>query len=203
VVGLLYKAQPEQSLMARKRYSNIIAFDDAPFTHDYAGPVQVVGTVFTGLQLTGVVIGEVEKDGSDAAAKLAQLVAGSRFAEHVQLVMLQGIALAGFNVVDVQDLHLRLGLPILVVMRKLPNLAAIRSALTRQVREGEAKWALIEQPGPPERAGRVYIQRVGLTAEAANAVIARFTLHGHIPEPVRVAHLIAGALVGGESRGRP
>jgi endonuclease V-like protein UPF0215 family len=186
-----------------KRFSNIIGFDDAPFTRDYVGPVKVVGTVFTGFQLTGVIIGEVEKDGADAAEKLARLVAESRFGEHVQLVMLQGIALAGFNVVDVFDLHERLKLPVLVVSRRLPHLAAIRDALIQQVREGERKWALIERLGLPEPAGHVYIQRVGLSAEQARSVIERFTVHGHIPEPLRVAHLIAGALVNGQSRGRP
>lgn len=155
------------------------------------------------MQLTGVIIGEVEKDGADAAEKLARLVAESRFGEHVQLVMLQGIALAGFNVVDVFDLYERLKLPVLVVSRRLPHLAAIRDALIQQVREGEHKWALIERLGLPEPAGRVYIQRVGLSAEQARAVIERFTVHGHIPEPLRVAHLIAGALVNGQSRGRP
>jgi hypothetical protein len=188
--------------MATKRFSNLIGFDDAPFSQDHTGPVKVVGTVFTGLHLTGVVIGEVEKDGADAAEKLARLVAGSRFAEHVQLVMLQGIALAGFNVVDVFDLHHRLELPVLVVSRKLPNLAAIQRALTTQVQEGEQKWALIERLGSPESVGHVYVQRVGLTLEEAQAVIERFTLHGHTPEPLRVAHLIAGALVNGQSRGR-
>ena len=187
--------------MSQKRYSNLIGFDDAPFTHDYAGPVKVVGTVFTGPHLTGVVMGEVEKDGTDAAAKLAALVNGSRFVGHVQLVMLQGIALAGFNVVDVFALHQQLELPILVVVRRLPDLAAIQKALLK-LPHGEQKWALIEQLGPPEPAGKVYVQRVGLTAEEANLVIDRFTLHGHIPEPLRIAHLIAGAVVDGHSRGR-
>ncbi|GIK37683.1 MAG: UPF0215 protein [Chloroflexota bacterium] len=188
--------------MVARRFSNLIGFDDAPFSQDYTGPVKVVGTVFTGLHLTGVVIGEVEKDGADAAERLARLVAESRFAEHIQLVMLQGIALAGFNVVDVFDLHHRLELPVLVVSRKLPDLAAIQRALTTQVHEGEQKWALIERLGLPEMAGHVYMQRVGLTLEDAQAIIARFTLHGHLPEPLRVAHLIAGALVSGQSHGR-
>jgi endonuclease V-like protein UPF0215 family len=188
--------------MVAKRFSNLIGFDDAPFSHDHIGPVNVVGTIFTGLYLTGVVMGEVEKDGADSAEKLARLVMESRFAEHVQLVMLQGVALAGFNVVDVFDLHRRLEMPVLVVSRRLPDLAAIQRALTTQVRGGEQKWALIEKLGPPEPAGHVYVQRVGLTLEEAQAVIARFTLHGHIPEPLRVAHLIAGALVNGQSHGR-
>ncbi len=189
--------------MAARRYSNIIGFDDAPFTPDQVGPVPVVGVVFTGLKLTGVVIGEVEKDGSDAAEKLAQLVTGSKFAEHVQLVMLQGVTLAGFNVVDVLTLHQRLGLPVLVVSRRLPDLASVRHALLTQIPQGDEKWNMIEQLGPLEPAGQVYIQRVGLTLPAAREVVQRFAIHSHLPEPLRTAHLIAGAVAEGQSRGRP
>jgi endonuclease V-like protein UPF0215 family len=189
--------------MSPKRFSNVIGFDDAPFSPDYVGNVPVVGTVFTGLQLTGVVIGEVEKDGTDAAANLAKLVAASKFAEHVQLVMLQGIALAGFNVVDVFALYEQLQLPVLVVSRRLPDLAAIKDALLTRIQEGEQKWRWIEQLGPMEPAGQVYVQRVGLTPEEAVAVVERFALHSHIPEPLRTAHLIAGAIAEGQSRGKP
>jgi len=189
--------------MTPKRYSNIIGFDDAPFSHDYTGPVKVVGTVFTSLQLTGVIIGEVEKDGADAAEQLTQLVAQSRFAEHTQLVMLQGITLAGFNVVDVFHLHEGLGLPILVVARKQPDMISIRKALLAHIPGGKQKWAVIERLGSPEPAGNVYVQRVGLSIEEAIAVVERFAIHSHIPEPLRTAHLIAGAIGSGQSRGRP
>jgi endonuclease V-like protein UPF0215 family len=189
--------------MAQKRFSNVIGFDDAPFAHDYVGKVNVVGAVFTGLQLTGVIIGEVEKDGSDAAKRLVELVSGSKFAEHVQLVMLQGIALAGFNVVDVFYLHQQLAMPVLVVSRKLPDMTSIHRALTTQIREGEQKWALIEQLGPLQSAGNVYVQRVGLTLEESIDVVERFAVHSNIPEPLRTAHLIAGAIGSGQSRGRP
>lgn len=188
--------------MSPKRFSNVIGFDDAPFTHDYVGNVKVVGTVFTGLQLAGVIIGEVEKDGTDAAEKLAQLVAESRFAEHVQLIMLQGIAVAGFNVVDVFHLYEQLGLPILVVSRKLSDMASIQKALVTKIPGGEQKWTWIDKLGPLEPAGNVYVQRVGLTIDQAIAAIERFAIHGHLPEPLRIAHLIAGAVGSGQSRGR-
>jgi endonuclease V-like protein UPF0215 family len=188
--------------MSPKRFSNIIGFDDAPFSHDYVGNVPVVGTVFTGLHLTGVVIGEVEKDGTDAAANLTRLVAESKFAEHVQLVMLQGITLAGFNVVDVLALHEQLELPVLVISRRLPDLAAMKAALLTRIRRGEQKWRWIERLGPMEPAGQVYVQRVGLTTAEAVAVVDRFALHSHIPEPLRTAHLIAGAIAEGQSRGK-
>ena len=37
---------------------------------------------------------------------------------------------------------------------------------------------------------------------AARRLIARTTLRGHLPEPIRLAHLIAGGVVSGESQGR-
>ena len=113
--------------MSRNRFSNVIGFDDAPFTPRWEGNVTVVGTVFARLRLNGVLVGEVEKDGTDAAAQLAQLVKQSKFFENVQLIMLQGIALGGFNVVDVFQLHEQLALPILVVARRQPDMDAIQT----------------------------------------------------------------------------
>ncbi|MFQ5750657.1 MAG: DUF99 family protein [bacterium] len=189
--------------MLRKRISNVIGFDDAPFPCDYHGKVKVVGAVFANLRFDGVIIGEIDKDGSDAAEKLAKLVADSKFAEQTQLIMLQGITLAGFNVVDVFYLNEQLGLPVLVVARKLADMESIRNALTTRIPEGKKKWALIAKLGPMEPVGNVYVQRVGLTLEQAIAVIEHFAIHSQIPEPIRAAHLIAGAITDGQSRGNP
>jgi endonuclease V-like protein UPF0215 family len=79
--------------------------------------------VYARQHLTGILVGEVLKDGDDAAEALARLVAGSKFAGNLHLVMLQGIALGGFNVVDVFDLHAQLDLPILVVSRRVLSAA--------------------------------------------------------------------------------
>jgi len=185
-----------------RRISNVIGFDDSPFTHNYRGPVKVVGTVYARLHLNGVLIGEVQKDGVNAAQQLTRLVAESKFMEHAQLIMLQGIALGGFNVVDVFYMHAQLALPILVVSRHLPNQVAVKEALLTQVPQGAQKWAIIERLGPMEEAHKVYVQRVGLSLETARTVIKHFAIQGNIPEPLRTAHLIGGALVDGQSRGR-
>ncbi len=186
----------------QRHFTCVAGFDDAPFPADHVGNVKVVGTVYAGLQLNGVLMGEVEKDGQDAAEKLAALVAQSKFAPIVQLILLQGIALAGFNVVDVFYLHQQLARPVLIVSRKLPDIAAIRDALLMKIRGGQEKWAVIERLGPMEAVGQVYVQRVGLTLEEATSVVQQFAVEGSLPEPLRVAHLIAGAVAEGQSRGR-
>ena len=184
-----------------RRFSNVIGFDDAPFPANYTGGVKVVGTVYAKSQLNGILIGDVKRDGTDAARKLTALISQSKFAQTIQLIMLQGITLAGFNVVDVFALHEKLNLPVLVVARKRSDMAAIQKALLKMP-GGLRKWALIEQLGPMKAAANVYVQCVGLTLEQATAVVDQFTTAGHIPEPLRVAHLIAGAIMNGQSRGR-
>lgn len=183
-------------------FAHVAGFDDAPFDRAHRGDVPVVGTVYSGGRLDGVLVTRVRRDGANATAALARAVAGSRFRAHVQLVMLQGVALAGFNVVDLPRLHAALGVPVLVVVRRRPDLSAVRRALLARVPGGARKWRLIERAGPPEPVCGLYVQRAGLTLEDARRAIARHATNARLPEPLRVAHLIAGALVYGESRHR-
>jgi endonuclease V-like protein UPF0215 family len=143
-------------------------------------------------------------------------------------VLLQGIAVGGFNVVDVHGLSQALGVPVLVVTRRPPDMAAVERALfgdaprTRpRVRGAARKWRLIQRAGAVEPLGasrrsvrrtaitglrmavpRLFVQRAGLTLEEARRIVAATTLHGNVPEPLRLAHLIAGGIASGRSRGR-
>jgi endonuclease V-like protein UPF0215 family len=170
----------------------------------------------------------VRRDGANSTARMVALVQGSQFASAVGAVLLQGIAVAGFNVVDVHALAASLDVPVLVVMRREPDLPSIQRALFGDapagrppVRGAARKWELIERAGPIEllhasrraltRAGasglrgtrpRLWIQRVGLSFEEARRLVEATTSHGQIPEALRVAHLIAGGIAAGRSRGR-
>ena len=183
-------------------FSRAIGFDDAPFARAHRGDVPVVGVICTGARVDGLLLGSVRRDGANATRALQALIRSSRFAEQVQLVFLQGIALAGFNVVDVPGLSQALGLPVLVVARRQPDMDAIRHALLERVPGGRRKWGLIRRAGPMEPCGPVWVQRAGLSAGQAQQALTAFCAHGNLPEPLRVAHLAAGALGRGESRGR-
>jgi endonuclease V-like protein UPF0215 family len=208
---------------------NVIGFDDGPFTRDHKGDVLLVGAVCSGTRLDGVVSGTVRRDGANAARRMIEVVRASQFLAAIRAVLLQGIAVAGFNVVDVHTLSEGLGVPVLVVTRRAPDLASVHRALFSdaptgrpRVRGARAKWALIlgagaiEPLAPSHRALRraaaagarsssrphLWVQRIGMTKEAARRVVEATTLHGHLPEPLRLAHLIAGGIAVGRSRGR-
>lgn len=184
------------------RHSHVVGFDDAPFPRDHRGEVPVVGAVFAGLRLEGVLCGRVRRDGANATRRLIELLRRSKFAPQLQVVMLQGIALGGFNVVDVEELHETLRLPVIVVARRRPRMETIRAALLGHVPGGRRKWALIARLEPMEPIAGLFVQRVGIGDMDTARLIRRLAVHGTIPEPLRTAHLIAGALGAGQSRGR-
>jgi uncharacterized protein len=181
--------------------ANVIGFDDAPFSRAHRGDVPIVGAVFARTRLDGVIIDRVRRDGRNSTARIAAALRQSRFSGHVQAIVLQGIALAGFNVVDLAELHRRSKLPVLVVARRRPDLAAIRRALLTRVPGGARKWSLIEQAGEMEPLEGIWVQRAGLDRARAQRFLRDFSVHGALPEPIRVAHLIAGAIGTGQSRG--
>jgi endonuclease V-like protein UPF0215 family len=207
---------------------NVIGFDDGPFPREHRGDVLLVGVICSGTRVDGIVSGRIRRDGANATRAMIDLVRRSQFGEHVQAVMLQGIAVGGFNVVDVHALHEALRVPVLVVTRKKPDLAAVQRALFAdvprrrpRVRGAARKWALIDRAGPMEQLGpshrarmraaksglrvagpNLWVQRVGLSLEDARRLVSETTLHGNLPEPLRVAHLVAGGITSGTSRGR-
>jgi endonuclease V-like protein UPF0215 family len=182
--------------------TNVVGFDDGPFDRGRRGSrVLLVGAVCARTRLDGVISGRITKDGRNAAACVAALVRGSQFDGHIRAVLLNGIAFGGFNVVDIHALSRALDRPVLVVARRPPRLELIRRALVA-LPGGVRKWALIEEAGPMEPVRGVYVQRVGLSLVEARDLLTATTLHGNLPEPLRLAHLIAGGIVTGKSRGR-
>jgi len=182
--------------------SHIIGFDDAPFARKHRGDVPVIGAVFAGLRLEGVLAGSVRRDGRNSTRVLSALIRHSRFHAHLQVVLLQGIAFAGFNVVDIHELSAALGVPVVVVARRRPDLAAIRRALLTRVPGGARKWRLIERAGPMEHCAGVWVQRAGIPEAQTRTLIRRLAVNGKLPEPLRTAHLIATGITGGKSRQR-
>jgi hypothetical protein len=187
---------------ARKPIANVVGFDDAPFPHGHRGDVLLVGAVCARTRLDGVISGRVRRDGANATARMIEIVERSRFCDHIRAVLLQGIAVAGFNVVDIHALSASLDVPVVVVVRRAPRLARVQAALAHTTGAAR-KWRLIERAGAVEPLGPLWIQRAGISMPDAARLLASTTLQGNIPEPLRLAHLIAGGVTVGQSRGRP
>lgn len=182
--------------------TNVIAFDDAPFERTHRGDVLLIGAVCAKTRLDGVLSSWVRRDGRNSTTRMIAMIEQSQFTGHIRAVLLQGIAVAGFNVVDANELHRELQVPVLIVVRHVPNYDSIRRALFTRVPGAERKWNLIQKLGKPELIGSVYVQRVGINPSDTRDLLKATTLHGNLPESLRLAHLIAGGVTTGVSRGR-
>lgn len=182
----------------------ILGVDDSALLNE---KVMIVGTVFRGGDwIDGVLRSEITRDGLDATEVMVTMIKNSRHYGQLRIVMLDGITYGGFNVVDIEELHLETGLPIIVVMRSYPDFEKIRAAL-RHFSDGEVRWSIIKKAGKVEKLVTeknrtpIYIQKTGIGIKSAEKIVRLTSIRSNIPEPLRVAHLIATGIIFGESRG--
>jgi hypothetical protein len=181
-----------------------VGFDDGTFS--FSSKIDrektvLIGVVMKGSQeVVGVLSRWITIDGTDATQAIADAVLSSRFKD-LRVILLKGITYAGFNVVDVGRLHHETGLPVIVVVRKKPDLTAMEEALRRHFPDAEERIELLRKAPPlveliPEK---LYIQAVGVEGGTAAEVVRVTTKTGLIPEPLRLAHMVASAVMTGES----
>jgi endonuclease V-like protein UPF0215 family len=185
----------------------ILGFDDGAFVPRSKDPVFVIGVVYRGGKiLDGALTTTVTVDGMDATEKIIKLINQSRHKQQLKVIMFDGITLGGFNVVDIKKIHKQTRIPVIVINRKHPNLLKVRKALDN-FDNGEKRWKLILKAGKIKECTiqnekKIYYQNFGMTDDLTKEVIKLSTTRGYIPEPLRVAHLLATAVVRGESYGR-
>lgn len=191
-----------------KREIRILGFDDGAFEFKSAGKtVPVIGVIYRGGNfIDGMLQTHITIDGMDATDKLIERIESTRHRQQLKVIMLDGITLGGFNIVDIRKLHKGTGLPIIVVNRKIPDLKAVRKALKR-FGDFKERWQAIKNAGEIKtysfkKGKNLYYQSVGLDDEEVEEILSLSSTRGFIPEPLRVAHLIATAVVKGESAGR-
>ena len=183
-----------------KKEIRVIGIDDAPFNKFKKGNVLVVGTMFRGGSwIDGLLSTKIAIDGNNSTSKLINMINKSKFKPQLQCIILDGIALGGFNIVDVKELNRKTGIPVLVVIRRMPDFKKIESTLKKLKKA--SKYKLIEKAGQVHKVGKVYVQVSGLSLEQAKQILKITCTHSLLPEPIRVAHLIAAGIVKGESKG--
>lgn len=124
----------------------------------------------------------------------------SKFKPQLRCIFLDGIAVAGFNVIDVKELNNKTRIPVIVIIRKNPNIEKIKKTLIKINKKNKIK--LIEKAGSVVPVGKIYIQLIGLSIEKAKEILKIVCTRSLIPEPIRIAHLIASGITFGESRGK-
>ena len=179
----------------------VIGFDDAPFKKNHDRKVNICGIVCANTRFEGMLWGQVTRDGSDATQEVIQMLQQSKFYQQVNVILLDGIAFAGFNILDLPELAEQLKRPCIAVMRRAPDLAAIDSAL-KNFSDYQQRIELIKRAGEIYQSAGFTYQTFGTDAATAASVLTRLTDTGKVPESLRLAHLISAAVKTGQSSKR-
>ncbi len=173
-----------------KPETRVVAWDDAAFDfHDRI--VGIVGVVSRmGRQIDGVISKQIEKDGTDATDKISGAILDSNHYGQISYIMLDGICFGGFNVVDVEKLYLTTNLPVIVVMRKRPDMEKFLTAM-KNIGNFEPRLVALMNAGNIYTYRNIFYQTIGLSQKECEEILDLTCVHSNIPEPLRVAHLIA------------
>ena len=190
--------------MKIKEEIRIIAWDDCAFRFRQKN-VLVVGAVFRGGRfLDGLLSTRIKKDGMDATGKIIDSIKKSRHYDQLSLIMLDGISYAGFNLIDVKELNKKTKLPVMAIQRKIPDIKKFNSTM-KIFKDYKKRIRIVKKAGKFYRyrlpAGEIFYQKCGTSNDLCRKILDVTCIRSNVPEPVRVAHLIASGL-SGESRGR-
>jgi endonuclease V-like protein UPF0215 family len=146
----------------------------------------------------GFVFSAAAVGGMDATEKIIEMYK-TLGRDDVNLLMLNGCVISWYNVVDLQKVAEETGLPLLCV--------------TYEESEGLDKYFMELFPGDWETRVEVYhknkeripikldtghtvlVRFVNMGLEEAKGILNKFTTHGAVPEPLRVARLLARSIM--------
>ena len=176
----------------------ILGVDDGQFVPHSQGSAIVVGVVFRGgRSIDGVMHTHVAIDGLDATAQLASMINGSPHRKQLRLVMLNGVTLAGFNIVDIEKLSSATGLPVIALTLEKPDIEAVHKALNN-LPDNDERWRMILAAGEIHeircKGKKLYLEVAGISLFDAQEIIKLSSTNSSFPEPLRVAHLIASGV---------
>jgi endonuclease V-like protein UPF0215 family len=174
--------------------------------HDEGAVSRLAGVVMRrDLRIDGFGTDEATVGGNNATGAVVRLVR-SVGRDDVRLVMLSGAVIAWFNVVDAAAVAEATGCAVVSVTYEASP--GLEEAIGRHFPGDAARLASYRRLGeraavPLSTGATVWLRPFGLDLADAAALVDAFTLDGGVPEPLRVARLIARGLGrAGRSRAR-
>lgn len=149
------------AVLAQGVTPRVLGFDDAPFSvrpRIALSPVPFVGVLTSASRFEDMLYATgIEQDGLNATSVLRDAILGSKFHAQIHAVLLDGLTAGGFNVVDLPALAEAVKRPVVAVMRRVPDVAAVERA-AGGLADGEERVRRIRAAGDIHEVGRWVFQ---------------------------------------------
>lgn len=178
----------------------IIGVDDGVHIPRVKSLVLIVGVIFRGgYWLDGVISAQIRVDGFEATKAIAKMITNSAHYKQLRVIMLNGVTFGGFNIVDITELNELTKLPVIAVTRKKPDMNSIVKAIAHLSKPDKRLKAISSagqiMPVKTRKKGKnIYLQIAGISNGDAQKIATLTSTRSNLPEPLRVAHLVASGV---------
>jgi len=191
----LYRSHSKNT---KPRSFRLVGVDDGvlPAPRTRGQSTLLVAVLLQGSRILAMRIGHITVDGTDATRVLHSLVRRLRY----DAILLSGISFAGFNLVDIKNLSHLTRRPVIAVTGERPDNVAVRSALRKHFVDWKERWRVVRNAGrlysctPLASEPNLYFEVRGAAATFAKSIISSSAVISRLPEPIRVAGLVARGL---------
>ena len=182
-----------------KPASRLIGIDDGPFppkTDDKVRYAPLIAVWLKDAHLQHLKSNWITVDGLDATRKAQLLLKDSK---HIP-VLLSGVTFGGFNLIDPWKIQNNIKAPVIVVIGSRPDSRAVKRALSKHFPDWKERWDLIRSLGPLYKVRTIpnedplFFERFGCSTKDAVLILKRSAFVSRIPEPLRVAGILARGL---------
>ncbi len=180
----------------------VVACDDG-IVNKLGEGVTIVACTLYNKNLGPVHVGflPVKIDGLDATGQLLYLIntLNSLYPDNnVEAVLFDSLTIAGFNIISPASINKHLGLPVIVLYKRKPNVDKIINAVVKYIKYPEIRLRvlrLLENTVVLDtKHGRLYSVLYGINPKKALPIIEYYQLHSRIPEPLRFIDYFASSI---------
>ena len=135
-------------------------------------------------------------DATEVAIRMLKRIGARRHCP----ILLGGVTFAGFNMIDPHILQRTFHVPVIVVIGSRPDNRSVKRALVRHFEDWRARWRIIRSLGPLHRLrtirseNPIYYEMFGCTFSEARRILKTWAFVSRMPEPLRVASIVAHGL---------
>ena len=148
--------------------------------------------------IDGFVFGSATLEGNDATDTILKMYDGLQRPD-INYVLISGLIVSMYNIIDIKKIHESLQIPIIGI--SYHDSEGIEDAIKHHFPDSfESKISEYQKLGKREKitldtSHDVFIRKEGCSIEDVKYLLNKLTLHGSVPEPVRVSQLLANTLL--------
>src|SRR5437899_2902856 len=180
--------------------TNCVGIDDGPFLSRRLGgsTAPLVVAQLNGPHLVKARVGWISVDGLDATLVASRLLGSLQLRDLP--ILLAGATYAGFNIINPRVLQRRFRTPTIVVIGSRPDNRAVKRALVRHFLDWRKRWRILSSLGPLrqlrtfQKENQIFYEAFGCRHDEARRILTEWAYVSRIPEPLRVAGLVARGL---------